>query len=55
MAVIQIIPATTADLSLIETISIQTFTETFAPLNTAKNLANYISAHFNSTILKNEL
>jgi ribosomal protein S18 acetylase RimI-like enzyme len=52
---IQIIPATTADLSLIETISIQTFTETFAPLNTAQNLATYIAAHFNPTTLKNEL
>jgi ribosomal protein S18 acetylase RimI-like enzyme len=53
--VIQIIPATRTDLSLIETISIQTFTETFAPLNTAQNLATYISAHFNPTTLKNEL
>ena len=55
MKAIEIKQATKADLSLIEKISIQTFTETFAPLNSAENLADYISVNLNQKTLKNEL
>ena len=45
MAEIHITRATIADLKLIRDISIQTFTETFAGVNTADNLALYLQEH----------
>lgn len=40
--------ATISDLEIIQEISKQTFTETFADVNTAENLENYILQNFNS-------
>lgn len=55
MEAIQIIQVTTSDVALIEKISIQTFTETFGSLNTAENLAHYISVNLSQATLKNEI
>ena len=52
---LQIKKATLSDLPLIEMISVQTFTETFAAVNTSANLANYITSKLNKEILKKEL
>lgn len=52
---IQIRKATLSDLSLIKMISIQTFTETFAAVNTKANLATYITNNLNKKVLTKEL
>ena len=52
---LQIRKATLSDLPLIEMISVQTFTETFAAVNTSANLANYITSNLNKEILTEEL
>jgi hypothetical protein len=46
MAAIQI-TATLSDLSLIKDISIQTFAETFAPVNSVQNIDRYIDENLN--------
>jgi hypothetical protein len=51
---IQIRKATLSDLPLIEMISVQTFTETFAAVNTSANL-RYITNNLNKEILTEEL
>ena len=55
MNTIEIRKATVADLETIKNISIQTFKETFAAVNTPENIANYIKESFNSEQLKMEL
>jgi ribosomal protein S18 acetylase RimI-like enzyme len=55
MVEIHITRATIADLKLIRDISIQTFTETFAGVNTADNLALYLQEHLNETVLTKEI
>lgn len=55
MNAIEIRKATFNDLEAIQNISIQTFTETFAAVNTPENIANYIKDSFNSEQLASEL
>ena len=55
MNTIEIRKATVADLETIKNISIQTFKETFAAVNTPENIANYVKESFNSEQLKMEL
>ena len=55
MNTIEIRKATVADLETIQDISIQTFKETFAAVNTPENIANYVKESFNSEQLKMEL
>ena len=55
MNTIEIRKATVADLETIKNISIQTFKETFAAVNTPENIANYVNESFNSEQLKMEL
>ena len=55
MIVIQIVKATISDLALIRKISIQTFTETFAAVNTEQNLAFYINERLNEAVIKQEI
>ena len=55
MNTIEIRKATVADLETIQNISIQTFKETFAAVNTPENIANYVKESFNSEQLKMEL
>ena len=55
MNTIEISKATVSDLETIQNISIQTFVETFASVNTPENIANYIKESFNSEQLKTEL
>lgn len=52
---IEIRKATLSDLETIQKISIQTFKETFAAVNTPENIANYIKESFNSEQLTTEL
>jgi ribosomal protein S18 acetylase RimI-like enzyme len=52
---IEIQKATLNDLEILQKISIQTFTETFAAVNTPDNLANYINDSFNTEQLTTEL
>lgn len=52
---IEIKKATVTDLETIQKISIQTFKETFAAVNTPENIANYISESFNTKQLATEL
>lgn len=52
---IEIRKATLTDLETIQNISIQTFKETFAAVNTPENIANYIKESFNSEQLTTEL
>ncbi|MFV8358222.1 GNAT family N-acetyltransferase, partial [Flavobacterium sp. XS1P32] len=52
---IEIRKATVADLEMLQKLSIQTFTETFAVTNTAENIANYIDKSFNTEQLITEL
>jgi hypothetical protein len=40
---------------LIKDISIQTFAETFAPVNSVQNIDRYIDENLNEIILRNEL
>ena len=55
MNTIEIRKATVSDLETIQNISIHTFKETFAAVNTPENIANYVKENFNSEQLKNEL
>ncbi|WP_035673294.1 GNAT family N-acetyltransferase [Flavobacterium sp. 83] len=52
---IEIRKATLTDLEAIQKISTQTFTETFAAVNTPENIANYVADSFNSEQLTSEL
>ncbi|SDH21210.1 Ribosomal protein S18 acetylase RimI [Flavobacterium omnivorum] len=52
---IEIQKATLNDLEILQKISIQTFTETFAAINTPDNIANYINDSFNTKQLTTEL
>nr|WP_309758298.1 N-acetyltransferase [Flavobacterium sp.] len=52
---IEIRKATVADLEMLQKLSIQTFTETFAVTNTPENIANYIDKSFNTEQLIREL
>ncbi|MFV8346908.1 GNAT family N-acetyltransferase [Flavobacterium sp. ZB4P13] len=52
---IEIRKATLSDLETIQNISIQTFKETFAAVNTPENIANYIKESFNAEQLTTEL
>lgn len=52
---IEIQKATLNDLEILQKISIQTFTETFAAVNTPDNIANYINDSFNTKQLTTEL
>jgi ribosomal protein S18 acetylase RimI-like enzyme len=52
---IQIRKATLSDLSLLKMISIQTFTETFAAVNTEANIETYITNTLNEKVLIKEL
>lgn len=52
---IEIRKATLSDLETIQKISIQTFKETFAAVNTSENIANYIKYSFNMEQLTAEL
>ncbi len=55
MNTIEIRKATVSDLDSIQKISIQTFTETFAAVNTPENIADYIKNSLNSAQLTTEL
>lgn len=52
---IQIRKASLSDLEIIQTLSIQTFTETFAAVNTAENMANYVQENFNLEQITSEI
>ena len=52
---IEIRKATIADLEILQKISIQTFKETFATVNTPENIANYIKDSFSTEQLTAEL
>lgn len=55
MSKIEIRKATISNLYAIQNISIQTFTETFAVVNTPENIENYIEESFNLEQLTSEL
>lgn len=55
MTTIEIRKATVSDLETIQKISIQTFIETFAAVNTPENIANYIKDSLNTEQLTDEL
>ena len=55
MNTIEIKKATVSDLETIQNISIQTFKETFAAVNTPENMAYYVKESFNSEQLMTEL
>lgn len=55
MNTIEIIKATVSDLETIQKISIQTFIETFAAVNTPENIADYIKDSLNTEQLTYEL
>ena len=55
MNTIEIRKSTVSDLETIQNISIQTFKETFAAVNTPENIANYVKERFNSEQLTTEL
>ena len=55
MSPIIIKKATISDLEIIQEISIQTFTETFATVNTAENMANYVLENFNSAQMASQI
>jgi diamine N-acetyltransferase len=52
---IKIKKATISDLEIIQEISIKTFTETFATVNTPENMANYVRDNFNLKQLTSEI
>ena len=52
---IEIQQATLNDLEILQELSIQTFTETFAAVNTPENIANYIKDSFNTQQVTTEL
>jgi len=47
--------ATISDLEIIQEISVQTFTETFADVNSAENMENYVRDNFNSAQVASEI
>lgn len=47
--------ATISDLEIIQEISVQTFTETFADVNTPENMENYVRENFNSKQVASEI
>ena len=47
--------ATPADVELLQTIGRQTFSETFAAVNTAENMKKYLDEKFSSGVLLSEL
>jgi ribosomal protein S18 acetylase RimI-like enzyme len=55
MTTIQIRKATLNDISVLQKISIQTFTETFAAVNTPENINSYITEKLNIEQLSKEL
>ena len=55
MSKIEINKASISELETIQKISIQTFTETFAAANTAKNMENYIRDNFNLEKISSEI
>ncbi|MBA4318517.1 MAG: GNAT family N-acetyltransferase [Flavobacterium sp.] len=55
MSPIIIRKATISDLQIIQKISKQTFTETFAAVNTAENMENYFRENFNSAQVASEI
>ncbi|RTY72743.1 GNAT family N-acetyltransferase [Flavobacterium sp. GSP27] len=55
MNLIEIRKATIADLKELQKISIQTFTATYAAVNTPENITNYIEKNFNAVQLTTEL
>ncbi|WP_074722848.1 GNAT family N-acetyltransferase [Flavobacterium frigoris] len=55
MSKIEIRIAALSDLESLQLIGKQTFTETFAAVNTAKNLSNYIAQSFNAQQVTKEL
>jgi ribosomal protein S18 acetylase RimI-like enzyme len=55
MSKIEINKAGISELETIQKISIQTFTETFAAVNTAENMENYIRDNFNLDKISSEL
>lgn len=55
MEKIEIRKAALSDLESLQIIGKQTFTETFAAVNTAKNLSNYIAQSFNAEQVTKEL
>lgn len=55
MNTIEIIKASVSDLETIQKISIQTFIETFAAVNTPENISNYIKDSLNTAQLTTEL
>ena len=52
---IEIKKATLSDLPIIQNISIQSFTETFAEINTPENMAKYLEESFNTEQLTSEI
>ena len=55
MNTIEIRKSTVSDLETIQNISIHTFKETFAAVNTPENIANYVKENFNMEQLTTEL
>ncbi|MFV8377953.1 GNAT family N-acetyltransferase [Flavobacterium sp. LB3R33] len=55
MNTIEIIKAKVSDLEIIQKISIQTFIETFAAVNTPENIDNYVKNNLNTAQLTTEL
>jgi ribosomal protein S18 acetylase RimI-like enzyme len=55
MSPIIIRKATISDLEIIQQISKQTFTETFAAVNTPENMENYVRENFNSVQVASEI
>jgi ribosomal protein S18 acetylase RimI-like enzyme len=55
MSKIEINKASITELETIQKISIQTFTDTFAAVNTAENMENYIRDNFNLDKISSEL
>ena len=55
MSEIQIIKAFLSDLEIIQTLSIQTFTETFAAVNTPENMVNYVRENFSLEQITSEI
>ena len=55
MSKIEIKKASLSELEALQIISIQTFTETFAEVNTAENMDNYIQNHFSTEQLSTEV
>jgi len=55
MSKIEINKANISELDIIQKISVQTFTDTFAAVNTAENMENYIRDNFNLETISSEI